>query len=300
MFNNLFSFPATSLHRQKTLAAFALAGTLISNSALAIDLSFSIDSITVTSKRVYGLDGSGNPTFTFPSDLGPSFSEHFSGTVTQSYVTGPAVTPIGSDGSTQTAAVTNYASGLVGSGTPATFELASIIGFPGNPIASQNTTFASFSYFQNFVSNPGSSYGLRGFDLNVVYNMPYSDVDLGNGLHAISGGGYGRYYELQDPIASAADVTLYDSSALESLFSIIRPGARVTYQEVGFRYEGTYTIDGSGQPIYNFTTYLGYDQSGAGTMNPVPEPETYAMLLAGLGLLGFAARRRTRNLPAIP
>lgn len=26
--------------------------------------------------------------------------------------------------------------------------------------------------------------------------------------------------------------------------------------------------------------------------NPVPEPETYAMLLAGLGMLGFAARRR--------
>jgi len=28
----------------------------------------------------------------------------------------------------------------------------------------------------------------------------------------------------------------------------------------------------------------------------VPEPETYAMLLAGLGLLGFAARRRQRKL----
>ena len=25
---------------------------------------------------------------------------------------------------------------------------------------------------------------------------------------------------------------------------------------------------------------------------PVPEPETYAMLLAGLGLLGFARRRK--------
>jgi hypothetical protein len=25
---------------------------------------------------------------------------------------------------------------------------------------------------------------------------------------------------------------------------------------------------------------------------PVPEPETYSMMLAGLGLLGFAARRR--------
>ena len=27
----------------------------------------------------------------------------------------------------------------------------------------------------------------------------------------------------------------------------------------------------------------------------VPEPETYAMLLAGLGLLGFSARRRMKN-----
>ena len=28
---------------------------------------------------------------------------------------------------------------------------------------------------------------------------------------------------------------------------------------------------------------------------PIPEPETYAMLLAGLGLMGFIARRRKRN-----
>jgi hypothetical protein len=27
----------------------------------------------------------------------------------------------------------------------------------------------------------------------------------------------------------------------------------------------------------------------------IPEPETYAMLLAGLGLLGFAARRRKQK-----
>jgi uncharacterized protein YcgI (DUF1989 family) len=31
--------------------------------------------------------------------------------------------------------------------------------------------------------------------------------------------------------------------------------------------------------------------------SPVPEPETYAMLLAGLGLIGFVAKRRRRNLP---
>ena len=32
--------------------------------------------------------------------------------------------------------------------------------------------------------------------------------------------------------------------------------------------------------------------NGSGTITPVPEPETYAMLLAGLGLVGFAARRK--------
>lgn len=31
------------------------------------------------------------------------------------------------------------------------------------------------------------------------------------------------------------------------------------------------------------------------TLNPIPEPETYAMLLAGLGLLGLAARRRKQK-----
>ena len=33
-------------------------------------------------------------------------------------------------------------------------------------------------------------------------------------------------------------------------------------------------------------------------MAPIPEPETYAMLLAGLGLMGFVARRRQRTLAA--
>src|ERR1700694_90362 len=41
-------------------------------------------------------------------------------------------------------------------------------------------------------------------------------------------------------------------------------------------------------------TSNGFDQMAA----PVPEPETYAMLLAGLGLMGFVARRRQRNLAA--
>ena len=50
--------------------------------------------------------------------------------------------------------------------------------------------------------------------------------------------------------------------------------------------------------FYNFSqadvTYSAFEVD-QGTFPPIPEPETYAMLLAGLGLLGFAARRRKQK-----
>lgn len=54
--------------------------------------------------------------------------------------------------------------------------------------------------------------------------------------------------------------------------------------EIGYGNAGSYLYD-HGNIDVTITT-------GA-VAAPVPEPETYAMMLAGLGLLGFAARRRT-------
>jgi len=41
-----------------------------------------------------------------------------------------------------------------------------------------------------------------------------------------------------------------------------------------------------------FTSFNGAEVGSPGMIAAVPEPETYAMMLAGLGLVGFSARRR--------
>ena len=52
-----------------------------------------------------------------------------------------------------------------------------------------------------------------------------------------------------------------------------------------------YTLHVSGTALSS----LGGSYSGNMSISAIPEPETYAMILAGLGLLGFAARRRKTN-----
>jgi len=71
---------------------------------------------------------------------------------------------------------------------------------------------------------------------------------------------------------------------------------------------GVFTVDASGGGdilgTHSFSGLVssiewagspGFAQISTLTISAVPEPETYAMLLAGLGLLGFAARRRQQN-----
>jgi len=56
---------------------------------------------------------------------------------------------------------------------------------------------------------------------------------------------------------------------------------------------GTATFDGVGN--LNFSWFSDREVTGltlAYTLTPVPEPETWAMLMAGLGIVGMSARRR--------
>lgn len=66
----------------------------------------------------------------------------------------------------------------------------------------------------------------------------------------------------------------------------------------GFSTAHNYFLVTSGDRLVGGCYSCGEGEIDALGVSPIPEPETYAMLLAGLGLLGFAARRRKLKLAA--
>ena len=56
------------------------------------------------------------------------------------------------------------------------------------------------------------------------------------------------------------------------------------------QFKGTFTSISWTNPTYEY--WYGFNVGVAGVANPVPEPETYALMLAGLAAVGFMARRR--------
>ena len=76
--------------------------------------------------------------------------------------------------------------------------------------------------------------------------------------------------------------------------SLVKTGNTVTGEEGNglIQFHGSYTQISFTTPVYEF--YYGGSVGALSNLRqvPVPEPETYALLLAGLGLVGLAARRR--------
>jgi hypothetical protein len=81
-------------------------------------------------------------------------------------------------------------------------------------------------------------------------------------------------------------------------FSVFSP---VDWSTIGDALYDSGTGDYLGREIhYGFTAGNGLADDGhfVGSLVPIPEPEIHAMMLAGLGLVGVAARRRGRLNPA--
>lgn len=82
---------------------------------------------------------------------------------------------------------------------------------------------------------------------------------------------------------------LYDSAK-----NLITTGA---FSNVGTKASLGFVIDSlatGNYYLYIAGATTGGTYNGNISISPVPEPESYAMMLAGIGLMGFVARRRTK------
>lgn len=124
------------------------------------------------------------------------------------------------------------------------------------------------------------------FDGLVTFTSNYDNVVAVDGY--LTGGGYGS----QHISWIWGDLNL--STVPNQTTNFLMDGTDKT----NYFYFITFTWDYSAAPKLVFSS-LGEgnavrysDLATGGTITAVPEPETYAMMLAGLGMLGFAARRK--------
>lgn len=125
---------------------------------------------------------------------------------------------------------------------------------------------------------------------NSGVTSPFTDVYTFSIPLGVPGNGAANAIKL-----TAANVVFTAFTLAEASFGTvvgIISGNQANLTFAGGATPGAYTLTVAGYKVYP-----GQSGSYAGnvSVNAVPEPETYAMLLAGLGLVGFTARRRKNS-----
>ena len=186
-------------------------------------------------------------------------------------------------------------------------------GWAAGPNLINNGGFESSSFSGSFTTFAAGSTGLTGWtigqdsvDLINTYWVPSSgrySIDL-------SGNNDGTISQSFATVAGQEYVVSFDMAA-----NPYDDGDMLKFMQVGLSQQSMYTFSSVGHTLQNmgWTTqsfvfiatnqsstlhFAGMQESASGmaldnvSVTAVPEPETYAMLLAGLGLMGAVARRR--------
>lgn len=158
-------------------------------------------------------------------------------------------------------------------------------------------TFISEAIFNDFSGNDpktnsivSGSWGVTNVKLQTTAPQVGSvGFDFGEKFCGGSGCNTGNYAQNRLTAGEEVKWTSTFKNAQPDPFFGLPP---VALHVQGFNVE----IDGEGR--CSETTEITSGWYTPTTVAPVPEPETYAMMLAGLGLLGVAARRRKQKLVA--
>jgi hypothetical protein len=185
--------------------------------------------------------------------------------------------------------------------------------------AIRNSELAKTTYDTAGVGRVNANFSLYGMDINMPsdnYEMPFGTFSFNKGLFLESNAG--PYVELNHPSSTISEIWndgIYSRSysapngQLSSLtISTILDVPTNTDVSLNYSVEMSALCSVMGQCSILFdgshsfhlgvtalegtlSSANGYSYIGA----PVPEPESYAMMLAGLGFLGAITRRRKRN-----
>lgn len=209
----------------------------------------------------------------------------------------------------QAEVVTTQLSGTIASG----YDGLGIFGTPGSSLAGLN-------YSQTFSTNLAQGYNIvvLGPTSNLYYENP-ADASF-NGATQVGGHNYqwtlngargefslynyatnglggpdqvylgalGNDGRTPDGFQLVTESRVYSFS--QPFLSQLDPSQRLTINPAGLEVQTSFYLQRGGEVTYFQSTSVG----SAAALNPVPEPETWAMLVAGIGMLGFMARRRAR------